>query len=129
MKNNFYKNRNVLYIILLAMICSLISLTTAYAALNAVLTIKGNADIVASTWDVHFDNVEVVNGSKTTVVPTISNGTNLNFSTELDMPGDYFRFNVDVVNAGDIDAMIENVVNTPDLTAEQAKYIKYDILN
>ena len=43
------------------------------------------------------------------------------------MPGDFYEFVVDVVNAGDIDAVIENVVKTPELTAEQAKFLKYEV--
>lgn len=43
------------------------------------------------------------------------------------MPGEFYEFTVDVVNEGSIDAMIDSVVKTPELTSAQAKYIKYEI--
>ena len=51
----------------------------------------------------------------------------MSFSANLVMPGDYYEFTVDVVNDGNIDAMIDSVVKTPELTSEQAKYIKYEV--
>ena len=36
----------------LVMVC-VFTLSIAYAALNAVLTIQGNAEVVASTWDIY----------------------------------------------------------------------------
>ena len=51
----------------------------------------------------------------------------MSFSVNLATPGDYYEFTVDVVNGGSIDAMIDSVVKTPELTSEQAKYIKYEI--
>jgi hypothetical protein len=43
------------------------------------------------------------------------------------MPGDVYEFTVEVVNNGSIDAMIDKVTKTPELTAEQAKYLKYEV--
>ena len=121
------KNKKFLLITLnLAIIC-IFTLTVAYSALNAVLTIQGNAEVVASTWDIHLENARVASGSATTTVPTITSGRTLTFSTTLNMPGDYYEFTVDVVNGGSIDAMIENVVKTPELTTDQAKYLKYEV--
>ena len=34
---------------------------------------------------------------------------------------------MDIVNEGTINAMIDSVVKTPELTASQAKFIKYEI--
>ena len=121
------KNKKILLITLnLAIIC-IFTLTVAYSALNAVLTIQGNAEVVASTWDIHLENARVASGSATTTVPTITSGRTLTFSTTLNMPGDYYEFIVDVVNAGSIDAMIEKVTKSPELTVEQAKYLKYEV--
>ena len=121
------KNRKILLTTLsLAIIC-IFTLTVAYSALNAVLTIQGNAEVVASTWDIHLENAEVEGGSATTDVPTITSGRTLTFNTTLNMPGDYYEFTVDVVNAGSIDAMIEKVTMIPELSTEQAKYLKYEV--
>ena len=121
------KDRKFLIITLsLAIIC-IFTLTIAYAALNTVLTIQGSAQVTSSNWDIHLANPKVRNGSATTTVPSIITSSTVEFSTTLNMPGDFYEFTVDVVNAGSIDAMIENVAKTPELTADQAKFLKYEV--
>jgi len=121
------KDRKVLYVILCIVLISTFTLTIAYAALNAVLTISGNAQVTASNWDVHFDNIKVTSGSVAGDAPKITSPTTATFSTTLNTPGEYYEFTIDVVNNGRIDAMIENITKTPTLSASQAKYLKYEI--
>ena len=121
------KNRKTLTLVLCLVLVSVFTLTIAYSALSAVLTISGNARVSAADWDIYLNNPRVTNGSATTNVPVIKTSSTLEFETTLNMPGDFYEFVVDVVNGGDIDAMIENVVKTPDLTEEQAKFLKYEI--
>ena len=121
------KDRKVLTLGLCLVAVCVFTLTIAYAALNAVLTIQGSAQVTSSNWDVHLANPKVTNGSVTTTVPTLTTGKSLTFSTTLNMPGDFYEFTVDVVNSGSIDAMIEKVTKTPELTAEQAKYLNYEV--
>ena len=120
------KNRKILFLILCFIVILIFTLTIAYAALSTILTIQGNADIVASNWDIHLDNPVVKKGSTTMETPVID-GNSLSFNTTLSKPGDFFEFTVDVVNDGSIDAMIESVVKTPELTVDQAKYLKYEV--
>ena len=121
------KDRKILTLGLCLILVCVFTLTIAYAALSAVLTISGNARVSAADWDIYLSNPKVTNGSATTIVPSIKTSSTVEFSTTLNMPGDFYEFVVDVVNAGDIDAMIENVVKTPELTADQAKFLKYEI--
>ena len=121
------KDRKVLTLGLCLVAVCVFTLTIAYSALNAVLTIQGSAQVTSADWDVHLANPIVKNGSVTTTVPTLTTGKSLTFSTTLNMPGDFYEFTVDVVNGGDIDAMIENVIKTPELTTEQAKFLKYEV--
>ena len=121
------KDRKVLYMILGIVFISVFTLTVAYAALNAVLNISGSAQVSSAEWDVHFDNIKVINGSVSGDDPRITSATTATFSTVLNMPGEFYEFTIDVVNDGSIDAMIENITKTPTLTSEQAKYLKYDI--
>ena len=121
------KDRKVLTLGLCLILVCVFTLTIAYAALNAVLTISGNAQVSSADWDVHLANPKVTNGSVTTTVPTLTTGKSLTFSTILNMPGDFYEFTVDVVNSGSIDAMIEKVTKTPELTADQAKFLKYEV--
>ena len=126
MKMNL-KDRKTLTLGLCLILVCVFTLTVAYSALSAVLTINGNARVSSANWDIYLNNPRVTQGSATTNVPQIKTSSTLEFETTLNMPGDFYEFVVDVVNGGDIDAMIENVVKTPNLTAEQAKFLKYEI--
>ena len=121
------KDRKTLSLVLCLVLICVFTLSTAYAALNAVLTIQGSAQVTSADWDIHLANPKVTNGSVTTTVPTLATGKSLTFSTTLNMPGDFYEFTVDVVNSGSIDAMIEKVTKTPELTADQAKYLNYEV--
>ena len=121
------KDRKVLYgILTIALIC-VFTLTIAYAALNAVLTIQGTAQVSSADWDIHLANPKVTTGSATTNVPQIKTNSTMDFSTTLNMPGDFYEFTVDVVNSGSIDAMINNVIKDPELDASQKKYLNYEV--
>ena len=121
------KDRKTLSLILCLVLVSVFTLTIAYAALNAVLTIQGNAEVVASTWNIYLDNPRLSPGSEDIYEPTITGTNKVNFNTTLSQPGEFYEFVVDVVNAGDIDAMIASIIKTPDLTEEQAKFLKYEV--
>jgi len=124
---NLIKDRKTLSLVLCLVLVCVFTLTIAYSALSAVLTIQGNARVSAANWDIYLNNPRVIRGSATTNLPVIKTSSTLEFETTLNMPGDFYEFIVDVVNEGDIDAMIENVVKTPDLTLEQAKFLKYEV--
>ena len=121
----FSRDRKTLYIILSIVLISIFSLTIVYAALSVTLNIQGNAEVVASSWDIHLDNVKVTSGSVSGSAPAITSPTTATFSTALTTPGDFYEFTIDVVNDGSIDAMIDGVSKTPTLTTEQAKYLNY----
>ena len=121
------KDRKTLYLVLTIMIVSVFTLSIAYASLSTILEISGNAQISSAEWDIHLDNVRVKDGSVSANTPQISGTSTLSFDVDLNMPGDFYEFTVDVVNLGNIDAEIDSVVKTPELTSEQAKYIKYEV--
>ena len=126
-KDFFSRDRKTLYMILSIVLISIFSLTIVYAALSVTLNIQGNAQVVASSWDIHLDNIKVTSGSVSGTEPSITSPTTATFSTTLNMPGDFYEFTIDVVNDGSIDAMIDGVTKTPPLTTEQAKYLNYII--
>ena len=121
------QDRKTLYLVLVIVVVSVFSLSIAYAAMSAVLEIHGNSEVVASSWDIHLENVKVKSGSVSANAPQISGTSSVGFDVELNTPGEFYEFTVDVVNEGSIDAMIDSVVKTPELTSEQVKYIKYEI--
>ena len=92
----------------------LFTITIGYAILNSILNINGRSNISKNTWDVHFDNIKVTDGSVDAIkVPTIENNTKIDFDAKLNLPGDFYEFIVDVVNNGTIDAMVESIINEP----------------
>ena len=121
----FSNNRKILYIILSIMMLSVLTLTVVYAALSTTLNITGNAEVSAASWDIYLDNVQLNSNSATTNIPTITYKTTASFSTTLSEPGDFYEFTIDVVNNGSIDAMIDSVTKTPDLSDTQKKYLNY----
>ena len=113
---------------ILPLIVILLFISIGYAYLNATLSINGTSMLDSARWDVHFENIQVKNGSVTpTVEPIISNNTTVSFSVTLENPGDYYGFIIDVVNAGTLDAMIESISILPTLTESQQKYFDYTV--
>ena len=101
--------------ILFLLIGILVLMGVGYAYLNTNLSISGIAGIGTPTWDVHFENVVVKNGSVETVTkaPTIDGSkTSIDYEITLNEPGDFYEFTVDVKNGGTIDAMIDSISTT-----------------
>lgn len=132
-------NRNYLFGVFCVVIFCIVALSIAYAALNTSLKITGSADVVASSWDVHFEDASFVSSLSSNntyeVMPlaaweiidsvTITSDNTITFITEhLKVPGDYKIIQFDVVNDGTIDAKLENTVLS-NLTNEQDLYIDY----
>jgi len=107
----------------------LLAISIGYAALSTTLTINGTANIAANSWLIYFTNVQVTSGSVTaTTTPTTSGTftTTLTWAVNLQTPGDFYEYYVDVKNDGTIDAMIGSLSNTS-LTTNQAKYLAYTV--
>lgn len=97
----------------LVLILVLLFLTIGYAYLSANLKINGTSSIKNATWDIHFDNVQVTEGSVEAETPVIdTTKTTVSYDVTLNKPGDFYEFTVDAVNAGTIDAMIESITST-----------------
>ena len=121
-----YENKNI-YIHLIMIV--IFGVSVGYAAMNRTLNITGSSKVEKNTWNVYFDNILVRDGSveaELQVVDTTTK-TTVDFSTTLNLPGDFYEFTVDVKNDGTIDAMIDSIENTLNLTDEQKKYISYTI--
>ena len=100
----------------------LLAISIGYAALSTTLSINGTVNIAANSWLIYFTNVQVKTGSVTaTTLPTTSgtSTTTLTWVVNLQKPGDFYEYNVDVKNDGTIDAMIGSLSNTS-LTTNQA---------
>ena len=104
-----------------------ILLSVGFAYITSAVNIGGVFTVFSSTYDVHFENLQVTDGSVEANTPTIdSENTEVSASVRFTNPGDYYEFTIDAVNAGDIDAMI-NTVSDIELTEDQEKYIDYTV--
>ena len=128
MKRN--KKRDYLSILLLLVV----GLSIGYALLQTTLTINGTSKIKGNTWDIHFANLSVTEGSVTIGTGDVaaaiqSSTTDITYTVTLNEPGDFYEFTVDAVNAGSIDGMIESVtskLNNVPITTLPA-YLDYSV--
>ena len=107
----------------------IIAISIGYAALSTTLSIDGTANLNTNLWLIYFTNVQVSAGSvSATTVPTTTgtSTTILTWEVDLETPGDYYEYYVDVVNGGTIDAMIGSLSNTT-LLSNQEKYLNYSV--
>lgn len=104
------KGKKVFGVVILLLL--VLSITVGYSTLSSTLKINGVSKITNATWDLHFANINVTDGSVTaTKVPTIpaSDELTLSYEVNLAIPGDYYEFTVDVVNDGSIDVELESL--------------------
>ena len=100
---------------ILLVLAVFISIGFAYLSTN--LAINGTSLFKKSSWDVHFDNIEIDSGSVQLqtgdYAPTISNdGLTVSYKITCNIPGEYYKFNIDVVNDGSLNAKIDSI-NAP----------------
>ena len=96
-------NRKLQLIILLVLVSLVGTMSIAYAVLSTTLNINGTAQVQDASWNVHFDNVEVNPGSVTTSnTPIIIDSKTIDFSVVLNNPGEFYKFDVDIINDGSI---------------------------
>lgn len=99
-----------------------------FAYINTTLSVEGVVNVENSSWDIHFENIQVSSGSvEATTQPTIIDDTTVNFGLSLENPGEYYEFTVDVVNDGTYDAKIDSITILPELTDEQQYYFEYNV--
>lgn len=114
--------KNILSV-LIFLVLFLTSTVTVLAYSNDSLKINGD---VHEIWDISYQNVIVTDGSTYGDVRVVENGTNIVFNANLNKPGDFYEFTVDVVNQGSNDAIIDNI-NRTKLTNEETRYLYYDV--
>lgn len=104
------KGKKMIGVIILLIL--VLSITVGYSTLSSTFRINGVSKITNATWDLHFSNIKVTEGSVTaTKNPTILETDSLVLSYEVNLviPGDYYEFTVDVVNDGGIDVELESL--------------------
>ena len=95
----------------------ILSITIGFALLSTTLKINGSASIKSNTWDIHWDDtsVNVNSGSVEADLPVVSKTTSdddtVSFNVELDLPGDFYEFEIDAINEGSIDGALDLAEN------------------
>lgn len=79
-------------------------------------------------WNIRFENISVFNGSVDAVKDPVidSTGTGVNYEVYMDEPGEYYKFSVDIVNRGTMDAKIYDIINNG-FNDAQKRYLSYEI--
>lgn len=114
------KNKNIIIGLLCVM---LVFMGIGYALISQNLTIKGIGN-VKGKWDVHISDIKLL--SKTGMAEDKSHTFNnllAEFQTEVYAPGDSLEYEVTLINAGNIDAVINNV--TAEITGSPT--IKFNV--
>ena len=106
----------------------LLFISVGYAYLNAALSINGQTEISANSWDIHFSNLTVKEGSVSASIPAAiqSNTTSIGYSVLLDKPGDYYEFEVDIVNSGTLGGKV-SLVNIQGISSAAEPYLESSI--
>ena len=108
MKRNKKKNIKLFILVLLLFI------GIGFAALAANLKIDGTVSVTKVAWNVHFENVEVTEGSvEANPAPTSDDATTkeMNYSVHFTKPGEFYEFTVYMKNSGTMNAMLNLVSN------------------
>ncbi len=101
----------------------------AFASISTTISFNGNVSVRPNSWDIHFEDITVSDGSMTPLVAAVideNNHMQINFGLELTTPGEYYEFEVDVVNSGTVDARLSSI-DVVGFTPAQEKYLDYTI--
>ncbi len=108
--NIYQYRRNSKRLFLTFIILLMIFIGVGYAYLTSNLKINGVTNILKNTWDIHFENINMINNTTQSSEPSLTDeNTVIHFTTNLKVPTDEYSFSVKVVNAGSIDAMLSEV--------------------
>lgn len=130
MKRDKRKKKKVLSVLVLLLL--VLGITIGYAVLSQTLTINGTSKISVTTWNVHFENVQVTTGSVTATTAPTATGTettSLTYEVTLAKPGDFYEFTVDVKNGGGIDAKLASAPTITGPSTAQEVYTNYSFTN
>ena len=106
---------------------AVIFMSVGFAAYSQTLNIGDAIANIGDTWSVHFDpnSFQRAEGSVIENSKSISD-TAIEYSATLEKPGDKFAFSINVVNDGNLDAVLNKIILS-NLTEEQQKHIKYSL--
>ena len=115
------KRLNLFSIILILFI------SIGFAYLSTNLFTNGLIGYRGNSWSIYFDNIQVIYDNVGVTDPVISNDKlSVNLNIPFSEPGECYKFSVDVVNNGTIDAMLSEVVKTG-INSSNKDYLSYNV--
>ena len=100
------RNKSIIFILILF-------ISIGFAALTANLSINSGITFLPQSFNIYFDNVVVNENSVNKDLPALSNNDQeVSFTTAINEPGDFYEFSFDVVNAGTMDAALDEIVKS-----------------
>ena len=130
MKKRRRKNTKLLLVMLI------LGISLGYALISTTLGIVGTSGINSNKWIIHWENVQPNTASTVTAEkPEIrDNATRVTYSVNLQLPGDFYEFDVDAKNDGTIAGTITEIKHNVHKVVEGDEddslpdYIKYSIV-
>lgn len=114
------KKKRLRYLILLA---AILFISIGFAVISTNLSINGLFNFTNNSWSITLKNIVVDDNSVTKTTPTINDDEDtITFSAELNKPGDYYSFNVDVLNESTLDAMLGSIT-VDGITSQYSDYL------
>lgn len=111
------KRNNRYLIAIIVLLVAVVSLSIGFAFTDIDLSINGGVTTKATKWDVHFKETKNINSSATTTVASPAavdseNPLTASYTVTLTKPGDFYEFDIDVINGGDFDAKLKSIAMT-----------------
>lgn len=125
MKRKYRKRKFPKYFFIVSLALFLF-IGVGYSVIYSNLSLQGNVTKKANSWNIIFDNPVFDDDSMTSPEPTITNGTTMTMNVTLSNPGDKYAFTIDLINAGNLPALIKTI-NMTQLTEEQNNYLRYKV--
>lgn len=102
-------------------------ISIGFAYLSTNLFMNGLIGYRGNSWSIYFDNIQVIYDNVGVTDPVISNDKlTVNLNIPFSEPGECYKFSVDVVNNGTIDAMLSEVVKTG-INSSNKDYLSYNV--
>ena len=121
------KQKNLQLAVIGVLSFAVLFMSVGFAAYSQTLNITGAANVSANKWSIHFvpSSYQLADGSKSQ--KSIDFGdTAITYSVDLAKPGDYYAFNINVINDGTFNAVLQKITMSS-LTAAQQKYLTYTV--
>lgn len=102
-------------------------ISIGFAYLSTTLNIAGLIGYKGNKWNVYFDNIQMITNDVSGEKPVINNSKDsIDFNITFNEPSETYKFSVDIVNDGTIDAMLNELIKTG-INSSNEEYLDYSV--